>query len=689
MMTSKVKKRDALNSYRKELSQGASSKNGNKAYIWKSLLVVILAILCGVIHGKHAAEMFERSTHFSHLADFEREMLFRTEMGFYYSFYKYLVNAKSFKEGLIALTRDNQTEYGREINALKRFNLYPEIIISAMYRVFKSITKYWKIPTQICWQVKRDVHLSPVTSCEGIGNQMFFYIYMVYFLAGLVGSLLFLYGFLLSDSIFGGLFTVLCFFYNHSEATRVQWTPPLRESFGYPAFLCITLLISKDLKYKSTLHNYILILLSSVMFMLVWQFASIALATVVGSLVALNMLGLISNIHLKQFFKTFFVSILIACFMLFKNEMLLSSLFFASLIAVKIMLYVEQLLLKGCFFKLANFSKPFTFAFGVVCVKFFIGKLLRTEDDAHIFDLLRAKIFGLHTFDTLLYTCAAEFDFLPFEYFKKTSATLLLPMAFVICISGVYILFFKQLLKENKTSKPISSSTAMIIFNMIQLACFALMAGMIMRLKLFLTPQMCIIVSLLFSEQFLCDIVGFQVKKRWFFAACIALLSCMSVAGIRNINEERNIIGEFENADMENLFDWINTRTLPNAVFACSIPLSANLKLTTERPIVIHPHYEDTELRKRTKQVYEMYSRRSPEKFIQALQKLHVNYLIIENWVCLKDSKDNCSQTDIWDYVDAKSRGQSESICRRLLADDQKFLPVVYSHGGYFVFKVQ
>ncbi|OUC49351.1 hypothetical protein D917_00983 [Trichinella nativa] len=662
-MTSKVKKRDALNSYRKELSQGASSKNGNKAYIWKSLLVVILGNL------KHAADMFERSTHFSHLADFEREMLFRTEMGFYYSFYKYLVNAKSFKEGLIALTRDNQTEYGREINALKRFNIYPEIIISAMYRVFKSITKYWKIPTQICWQVKRDVHLSPVTSCEGIGNQMFFYIYMVYFLAGLVGSLLFLYGFLLSDSIFGGLFTVLCFFYNHSEATRVQWTPPLRESFGYPAFLCITLLISKDLK--------------SIFF------ASIALATVVGSLVALNMLGLISNIHLKQFFKTFFVSILIACFMLFKNEMLLSSLFFASLIAVKIMLYIEQLLHKGRFFKLANFSKPFTFAFGVVCVKFFIGKLLRTEDDAHIFDLLRAKIFGLHTFDTLLYTCAAEFDFLPFEYFKKTSATLLLPIAFVICISGVYILFFKQLLKENKTSKPISSSTAMIIFNMIQLACFALMAGMIMRLKLFLTPQMCIIASLLFSEKFLCDIVGFQVKKRWFFAACIALLSCMSVAGIRNINEERNIIGEFENADMENLFDWINTRTLPNAVFACSIPLSANLKLTTERPIVIHPHYEDAELRKRTKQVYEMYSRRSPEKFIQALQKLHVNYLIIENWVCLKDSKDNCSQTDIWDYVDAKSRGKSESICRRLLADDQKFLPVVYSHGGYFVFKVQ
>ena len=53
--------------------------------------------------------------------------------------------------------------------------------------------------------------------------------------------------FLFSSSKLGGLITMACFFFNHEESTRVMWTPPLRESFGYPLSLLQILCVSKTL----------------------------------------------------------------------------------------------------------------------------------------------------------------------------------------------------------------------------------------------------------------------------------------------------------------------------------------------------------------------------------------------------------------------------------------------------------
>lgn len=100
----------------------------------------------------------------------------------------------------------------------------------------------------------------------------------------------------------------------------------------------------------------------------------------------------------------------------------------------------------------------------------------------------------------------------------------------------------------------------------------------------------------------------------------VALIAIMAVAGVGNIQHQRNIRGEYSNYPLEDLIEWINASTPTSrscllsilgrfaaiadlyfshldAVFGGPMPTMANLKLSTHRPIINHPHYEDEGIR--------------------------------------------------------------------------------------------
>lgn len=150
----------------------------------------------------------------------ERELSFRTEMGLYYSYFKDVaLDAPSFTQGFLAILSDNRTEAPTTINVLERFNLYPEVLLSLLYRSMNSRG----LLTQVCYRVDRGEGMPSVSSCEGHQEPTYFYVTCVFLLNGLMLGALFLFATYLSKSLLGGLLTVAAYMFNHGEATRVMW----------------------------------------------------------------------------------------------------------------------------------------------------------------------------------------------------------------------------------------------------------------------------------------------------------------------------------------------------------------------------------------------------------------------------------------------------------------------------------
>lgn len=379
---------------------------------------------------------------------------------------------------------------------------------------------------------------------------------------------------------------------------------------------------------------------------------------------------------------------LVLCFVLmFGNSMLLTSYYASSLVIIWGMLAMQPHFLRMNVSEVSSWViQGCCWLFGTVILKCLTSRIFGIADDAHIGNLLTSKFFSYKDFDTLLYTCAAEFDFMEKETPLRYTKTLLLPVVLVI-VAAIVRKIINDLrgviAKQQTHPRKQQFEHGELVYHALQLLAYTALGVLIMRLKLFLTPHMCVMASLICSRQ----LFGWLFGRVHPGAVVFAVLAAMSIQGSANLQTQWNIVGEFSNLPQEELIEWIRYSTKPDAVFAGAMPTMASVKLSALRPVVNHPHYEDAGLRARTKIVYSMYSRKAPEAVKKELMKLKVNYYILEESWCIRRSKPGCSMPEIWDVEDPDNAGKTP-LCNILVKDSKPHFTTVFQNSVYKVLEV-
>ncbi|XP_062442723.1 probable C-mannosyltransferase DPY19L3 isoform X1 [Rhea pennata] len=610
-----------------------SDHTGGKLWNILSLTVGgIVAICLGLLTSVYIATLHENDLWFSNIKEVEREISFRTECGLYYSYYKQMVQAASIQQGLHGLVYDNKTESVRTINILERMNVYQEVFLSILYRI---------LPIQ--------QYLEPV----------YFYIYTLFGLQAVYVIALYVTSWLLSGTWLSGLLAAFWYITNRIDTTRVEFTIPLRENWALPFFAvqiaAITYLLRTHLQPAHERLTLLAIFIATFLFSLTWQFNQFMMLIQALVLFILDCFDMLPTAKVMWLYIIQISGLLLVCVLQFFNSMILGSLLISFNASVLIARTIQKNLKKGSL--LSRLGKLFLHVLFVSCLTLLVNKLIKKilnlESDEHIFKFLKAKFgFGAtRDFDANLYLCEEAFGLLPLNTFSRLSDTLLfyvyIFVLFPMTIAAA-IVAFQNLSGSTKAGKSMEKMEDCTIalkpgaaYNLIHTVLFGCLALSTMRMKYLWTSHMCVFASFgLCSTEvwgLILKCVRLYTSRRTYvirYSLTIITLLYISYKFWPGIMDELSELREFYDPDTVELMNWIKSNTPNTAVFAGSMQLLAGVKLCTGRVLTNHPHYEDKHLRERTKQIYQIYAKRSPEDVYRILRSFGTDYVILEDSIC-------------------------------------------------------
>ncbi|XP_067293676.1 protein C-mannosyl-transferase DPY19L3 [Pseudorasbora parva] len=604
-------------------------------FSWWTILCVTTGSIVGVSLGLlcciYAATLHENDLWFSNIKEVEREISFRTECGLYYSYYKQMLKAPSVQQGLYELIHDNTTESKRTINILQRMNIYQEVFLSILYRI---------LPIQ--------TYLEPI----------YFYIYTVFALQTVYVFALFITSWLLSDSWLAGALSGVWYILNRVDTTRVEFTISLRENWSIPFFAlqvaAITCYLRPQLK---PIHQKVvlwLVFVSTFCFCLTWQFNQFVLLVQALIIFTLDCLDFFRAEQVVSLYLMQVLSLLLVWLLQFCNSMILGSLVLSFIVSALFIKHFQTGLKTGSF--VVRVGKLALHTLLVLTLTFTINysakKILQLKSDEHIFKFIKAKFgFGAtRDFDASLYLCEEAFGLLPLDTFERLAGTVLL-YPYLCTLSVLFILLLLVAFSNLSTNGSGQASREKedrtfrmrpdVAYNLLHTVFFGLLAFSTMRMKYLWTGHMCAFAAFgvcgkevwtLYLRVIHCNTKTTMRLIR--YSVPIVILAFLYYKFWPRLMEEISELREFYDPDTVELMEWIRLKTPKRAVFAGSMQLLAGIKLCTGRVLTNHPHYEDQALRERTRQVYQIYARRSAEEVHKVLGSVGADYIVLEDSIC-------------------------------------------------------
>ncbi|KAF7257769.1 hypothetical protein EG68_03988 [Paragonimus skrjabini miyazakii] len=224
--------------------------------MFSNVLSVLLPLLYGAIHVFLIRKRRETDLWWSQITTLEKEISYRTEQGLYYSYYKVLVEERNFFEGLRSLFSENRTESPVVINIFKRMNIFPEIVLSVLYRLSRwmSPIDFYDFSTAVLQA------LTLIGVCFAIQD-------------------------LQVQQLTSALLYAVLFISNQHEMSRVAFALPLRENFALPFWwlrLFFIIRVVSPRKRQLSLNsvhlvNVVLLITTTVAFCITWQFCQFVL----------------------------------------------------------------------------------------------------------------------------------------------------------------------------------------------------------------------------------------------------------------------------------------------------------------------------------------------------------------------------------------------------------------------------